>query len=135
MRYCLIILCAVLVSCGTTKELSEATPKAELAEDLTVFRSSDGLRIKSVLVKGHFMTLNVQYSGGCLEHKFRLVGSTTLDESTPPHRQIKLVHDNDGDTCRELIDDVLVFDITVFRIEEGEQILILEEYKEFLPFK
>jgi hypothetical protein len=88
---------------------SETMLKATIGDIET---PSDLIQITDVSVKGNIMSINVSYSGGCQEHSFQLIGSANIAKSLPPIRSVKLVHNANGDACRELKEDILEFDIT-----------------------
>jgi len=143
--YILTLLIATgLFACGSTKDATsgnaesaaeDAVPKAKIVNDLSTYRNTAALTIKSVLIKGDLMTMNVQYSGGCEEHEFKLLGSAMIEKTMPVKRGIILYHDNKGDSCRELVDDILVFDIKDLGISKQEVVLILDGYETPLPYR
>lgn len=126
----LIFSLMILLSCKTARERKAAQndselPMAELVDDLEPFTNSADCSIMKVGVEGNIMTINVEYSGGCEKHEFRLLGSTYIQKSLPPRRGITLWHDNKGDSCRGIVDEELKFDISAFAYEGGEIILDL----------
>jgi hypothetical protein len=88
---------------------SETMLKATIGDIET---SSDLIQITAVSVKGNIMSIDVNYSGGCEEHSFQLIGSASISKSLPPIRSIKLVHNANGDACRKLEERTLEFDIS-----------------------
>ena len=128
----------LFLGCGNSKEIQdsgESVPHAKLVDDLSQIRNSAALTINSVLIKGNLMTLAVKYSGGCEKHEFQLLGEKNLNDSIPPVRKIALIHDNKGDSCRELVDEILVFNISELGIKKEALILELEGFSENLPYK
>lgn len=135
------ILAAGLLSCGSTKDVGSAevsadqkVPEAELVDDFSTYRSA-AITIKSILIKGDIMTIHVTYSGGCEEHEFQLLGTTALQKSMPMKRGVMLYHDNKGDSCRELVDEILVFDITALGVSGQEVILMIDKHETPHPYK
>ncbi len=113
--YSFALLAIVLVSCKAPKNsmnqntIETSIPLAEIG-DLNM--ESAAITIQSAEIKGPTMRLVVSYSGGCAEHSFRLIGSAMLTKSLPPQRAVKLIHTNNGDQCKKMITDTLLFDVT-----------------------
>lgn len=132
------------LSCNNAKEISdqtvvvEAIPKGVLAIDWDAFGRSDPMGITNVFVEGNKMSISIKYNGGCKKHLFQLVGHKITSKSLPPQRSIKLFHNADGDDCRELIEETLVFDISDFAIGSDEIELLLKNYEKpisYFPLK
>lgn len=126
----LIFSLMILVSCKTARERKAAQndpglPLGELVDDLEQYGNSADCSIMKVAVEGNIMTINVEYSGGCEKHEFRLLGSVMIQKSLPPRRGIRLWHDNKGDSCRGIVEEELKFDISAFAYEGGEIMLDL----------
>lgn len=79
---------------GTTKEISAP------------------VEITSCKIEGNTMFLTVSYSGGCKDHSFKVIGSPSISKSLPPYRSVQVFHDNNEDSCRELITKNLEVDIS-----------------------
>ena len=113
--YSFALLAIVLVSCKAPKNsmnqntIETSIPLAEIG-DLNM--ESAAINIQSAEIKGTSIQLVVSYSGGCAEHSFRLIGSPVLTKSLPPQRAVKLIHTNNGDQCKKMITDTLMFDVT-----------------------
>jgi len=113
--YSFALLAIVLVSCKAPKcsmnqnTIETSIPLAEIG-DLNM--ESADITIQSAEIKGTSMQLVVSYSGGCAEHSFRLIGSPVLTKSLPPQRAVKLIHISNGDQCKKMITDTLLFDVT-----------------------
>jgi hypothetical protein len=121
----------ILMSCKVAREKRAETkgtgyPKAELVANFDAFRNSASCSILKVSIEGNTMILDVEYSGGCEEHVFKLYGSEMIQKSLPPQRGIMLWHDNKGDSCRSIVNEQLKFDISAFAYEGGEIILNLD---------
>lgn len=138
----LLPMLTILFSCGifkknTTEEVADriAPREATLVKEIP---DSDPISISNVQVNGNTLQLNVSYSGGCEEHQFDLYGNFAVMKSMPPKRAIKLVHNANGDNCRELIEKTLKFDISEFAITQtsgSEIILLLDGYKLPINYK
>ena len=81
------------------------------------------------------MTLGISYSGGCEKHSFELLGSRLIQKSLPPKRGIILYHNSNGDSCRELVTEELIFDIRNLSYDKSEIILILEGYADPISYR
>lgn len=137
-KYIFILsLCLTLFACGNSKKTNNATvatKKALLVDGGDTYKDNATTTINSATIDQNNLTLEVSYSGGCEEHEFSLMGSKMIQKSLPPKRGIFLYHQNNGDSCRELKEETLVFDISEFAYESGEIILILDGYKEELSY-
>ncbi len=127
------LLCLTLFSCGNAQEIADeeaipALPKAIVTLDVNSYSNSASTIIENVLITKNKMTISIKYSGGCKEHKFQLIGSKLISKSIPPQRSIQLYHDNDDDHCRELIDEILVFDISDLAYDNNPISLKLDGY-------
>ena len=96
--------------------------------DMEAFRdSSDPIQIKGVSISGDFLNIDVQYSGGCKEHEFELIGSGMFMKSLPPKMAVSLKHNANADGCRQMIETSLKFNVKDLRYAgEGPLILLLE---------
>lgn len=63
-------------------------------------------------VEGHTLHLQVQFGGGCKQHRFALVAAEALAESNPPYTRFRLVHEGDEDPCDALLTRDLQVDLT-----------------------
>ena len=129
-----VILCGCKNQQESTVETIDVTPKGELVMNFNTAGRSAPIGIQNVTLTGNKMALEVIYSGGCKDHKFRLMGHPMISKSIPPQRSIRLHHNNNGDDCREQIEETLVFDISAFAYDGGEISLILEGYQEVIPY-
>ena len=64
---------------------------------------------------GHWLTIEVSYSGGCRRHDFTLVISTSFRESDPVQLPAVLAHDATGDTREAYPTESRVFDLALVR--------------------
>ena len=95
-------------------EQYEAYPQAELNNpDI----SSDIFKIIGVKIERNFMEFEVQYAGGCQKHDFKLIGNTTLSNSNPQERTIKLIHSKNKETCKAIITEKIKFAISNLSID------------------
>lgn len=143
MKSLLIFSIALLIfSCKSQKNAknstietnSETMLKATIGDIET---PSDLIQITGVTISGNIMSINVNYSGGCEEHNFQLIGSENIAKSLPPIRSVKLVHNANGDACRKLEERTLVFDISdlTYKQEAGSAIyLTLDGWKDRIEY-
>ncbi len=67
--------------------------------------------IDTSLISSNLLTLVVSYSGGCRHHEFRLFGSRSIIKTNPPQASIFLSHNANGDVCRKVSIDTLVYNL------------------------
>jgi len=109
-----------------TKE--EIVPLAKI-DDFNNYRENDNYSIVNAFIDGDILNLDVTYSGGCKEHSFELIGSGQLLKSYPPQRNVLLVHQANGDDCRELMGERIMFNVKNLASENKEVMLIIKGYK------
>lgn len=123
----------VFIQCNSLKKNKsnkvEEYPKAELVKDFENMGESANVNILNVNVEGNLMKLSISYSGGCEKHTFKLIGSEAIQKSLPPKRGIMLYHNSNNDSCREMKEENLIFDISAFAYPEGEIILNLQGWE------
>lgn len=130
----------ILFSCKTSRDRRNSggetsqLPKAELMENPESVENHTPVSILAVRLAANTLELDVEYSGGCEEHSFRLIGSTAIQKSLPPKRGILLYHNNNGDSCRGIENKTVKFDITPLAYESGEIILVLEGWKDPISY-
>lgn len=134
----ILALSTLLFACNNTKEVLDIDPidvkKAQIGD---VTQESAATTITSVKLEGNIITLGVEYSGGCKDHSFELIGSEAVMKSMPAKRAVKLVHNSNGDTCRELVSETIKFDIRALAYMEktgSEIVLMLDGYKESISY-
>lgn len=134
----ILAVTTLLFACNNTKEVLDIDPidvkKAQIGD---VTQESAATTITSVKLEGNIITLGVEYSGGCKDHSFELIGSEAAMKSMPAKRAVKLVHNSNGDTCRELVSETIKFDIRALAYMEktgSEIVLMLDGYKESISY-
>lgn len=134
----ILAVSALLFACNNTKEVLEIDPidvkKAQIGD---VTQESAETTIKSAKLEGNILTLSVEYSGGCNDHSFELIGSEAVMKSMPPKRSVKLVHNSNGDSCRELLSETIKFDIRALAFAQttgSEIVLMLDGYKQSISY-
>ena len=137
-KYLFIIAAALsITACGNKKDSNKTevvTKKAMLIDGVNDYKDNASTTINNAYISENNMVLDIVYSGGCEDHEFSLLGSKMIAKSLPAKRGIFLYHQNNGDSCRELIEETLTFDISDFAYTGEEIILLLEGYKEPLTY-
>ncbi len=140
----LLLLILATFSCKTkrhsqtswrSEDTKEQYPQAEIGP---YQKGSDPVTIKSVSLKRNILTIEVSYSGGCVEpHDFRLIGSPMMTKSLPPIRNVQLFHQAKGDNCKALKTEKLQFSIVRLAesTEPGNKVkLQLENYEDLIEY-
>ncbi len=150
-RLIFIILTLFLLSfsCGNKKEVAHTEikqdetkkeelvteiPKAIIVSNWEEYREGSPVNIESANIDKNIIEIDINYSGGCAEHEFILIGQEAVMKSLPPQRIIKLYHKPVEDDCRELIQQKLKFDISAFKYSTNEIVLRLENFKGALVY-
>lgn len=112
--------------------IRECAPPTPSGSQITVINGLpemiifDQFQFSSVNVIGSTIEIMVQYAGGCNRHKFSLFTTGLLKESFPPQLDLILSHDADGDECKAIVTDTLLFDLSsLFSIAEDYEEIIL----------
>lgn len=127
-----LLMCSFTCSCSSIKERNKA---ATIEEKTIVYQKAiigeapeenPNTEILNATIDGDVLTLKVNYSGGCEEQLFDLVGSSIVMKSFPPQREVTLVRNARGDACRELITKELTFDVSelAYLRQKGELIIL-----------
>lgn len=149
MKYIFYTLAIIFITgCGASKEINqidetavnvENTPDQhiELIASIGELKESDPITITSALIEGNTLHLTVEYSGGCQDHSFEMIGSMAVMKSLPPKRSVRLIHESNDDHCRALITQNLRINIEAlaYAKEKGSEIiLILDGYGKELKY-
>ena len=68
--------------------------------------------IKSLLLVENEIRMGISYTGGCKSHDFQLVVNRDLISRPTKYINLNLYHDDNGDRCKKIVSDKLVFDIS-----------------------
>lgn len=153
MKYFLLLsLSITLLACGTGKDVVEETNPTEQPADpqdgkpqknamvessIGEFEESDPLEIDSLYVEGNKLFMFVHYGGGCREHQFKMIGSPVVMKTLPPKRVVQLVHDNEDDACKSIVNRVLEVDLKNLALDQtpgSTIVLLLKGWKEEITF-
>ena len=134
----ILAVSALLFACNNTKEVLDIDPiNVKKAQIGNVSQESAQTTISSVKLDGNILSLDIEYSGGCKDHSFEFIGSAAIMKSLPAKRAVKLVHNSNDDTCRELVSETIKFDIRALAVTEtsgSEIILLLDGVKEPISY-
>ncbi len=84
----------------------------------------DMVSIKSVGATNNLLQLEVSYGGGCRTHEFILYADSILTDGEPPILNFTLRHNANGDDCKALITETLIFNIyAVKKIHQASALL------------
>ncbi len=159
MKYLLILLTSTFLfaACKTPKDGTDSvvTSNVENTTDTTamipkpkrpyqlkaqigdITKRTDAYTISSARIEGNTLYIDITFSGGCAWHKFELIGSPAVAKSLPPQRAIKLIHDNDNDSCESLVHETIEADIRELAdspTSGSEIVLILDGYTKKLNY-
>jgi hypothetical protein len=70
--------------------------------DLSEFKT-DAVNIDTAYITNDSVSFNVDYGGGCKEHRFSLLAASYFLESFPVQVNILLSHDSNDDKCKALV--------------------------------
>jgi|JI6StandDraft_1071083.scaffolds.fasta_scaffold10416_6 hypothetical protein len=120
----MLILLPAIISCSKKKVMSQdkkSTPQIadsaaliktiDINEAYQPFDKTDPFTTLSSRINGDTLLIEVQYGGGCEEHKFTLHTNKMWMKSLPPQLNLWLEHDSSNDMCRALLTETLKFDI------------------------
>ena len=118
--------------------VTEALKQVELVDDYVFPMGKNSYIISKANLEANLLSIIVEYSGGCKLHNWSLKGSKSFMKSFPPKKGLFLEHDSQGDICRTLITDTLIFDVSAVKYPDKEKnynvILMLSGYKENLVY-
>lgn len=136
--FSILAVSVLLFACNNTKEVLDIAPisvkKAQIGD---VMQESAQITVTSATLDGNILSLEVEYSGGCTDHTYDLIGSEGVMKSLPAKRTIKLIHNSNDDSCRELISETIKFDIRPLAYMEksgSEIVLLLDGYKQSISY-
>ncbi len=89
----------------TSKEVIILTPDKKTPD------WNDMFTIKNVSLIHSLLQIEVTYGGGCKPHEFALYSDYKTAESNPPILKFTLLHNANGDVCKALITETLVFNL------------------------
>lgn len=102
--------------------------KGEVSDEIKL-EKSDAFTIDAVEIRGNILYVDVTFSGGCEAHEFRVVASPFIAKSLPPIRAVQVIHNANGDACREVKKAKLevYIDDFAYKQEAGSEIYLAIE--------
>ena len=83
----------------------------ELIDGFTFSNKTVYYNITKVELNQNTLSIIVSYGGGCKVHDWALKGPKDFLKSLPPKKVLFLEHNSNGDRCRKVITDTLLFDV------------------------
>ena len=113
----IIVIVSVVTTIGYGAIILNENPSQnsnQIILDQTAYSNArqDSYNINNVTLEADILTIAVSYGGGCADHYFSLIGSTTFMESFPVQMNILLSHNANGDNCEAFFMKDLVFDLS-----------------------
>jgi hypothetical protein len=97
--------CMMIKPDPATKEVKILTPT------VGPINWKDLFSIKNVSITSNLLQIEVQYGGGCKTHEFILYVDSILIDGDPPILNFTLCHNANGDACKAIVSETLVFNI------------------------
>lgn len=109
MRFAPLLLALLLTACDA-ESLQDADPMLPPGNGTVQIGGFDQadlrgtpFELKGARFVGNEIELTVAYSGGCMEHGFRLLADEVVALSYPPQLGVHVIHDDPGDDCEAYI--------------------------------
>lgn len=137
--YALLVLTVFTLSaascklCKKNKDENTATVTTPAVDNLIVQKGfvsptdNDPISINSISIEENILKLEVEYSGGCEKHEYKLYFDGNYKKSMPPKASFILVHDNKGDQCRSIVTETLTFDISPAQYTGQKEMMVSVE--------
>ncbi len=110
LRSLALWLAAGTLACSNAASDGSSAPLAATSAESIVLGNPDDARwpadpltIESAQIKGDSLVATVVHGGGCRDHDYRVVISTTWMESFPVQVPAKISHNANGDLCKALL--------------------------------
>ncbi|MBI5730864.1 MAG: hypothetical protein HY963_06985 [Ignavibacteriales bacterium] len=148
MKILSLFVCLIFLLSCNEPELLEM-PGIDLSGDVVLFDNfsqikliDHPLRITKTRIEKDSLIINVEYSGGCTKHDFKLFIGKWILKSNPSQAELYLSHNSNGDMCEAYIRREIKFDLTLLKNWfansmklKGELILRIYEPRNNEPFK
>ena len=79
---------------------------------------SNPIQIISAKLSANILTLDIKYTGGCIDHDFQMIGSPSIAKSMPPIRSIELIDTTTNDECEKITFETLTIDISDLSLQK-----------------
>jgi hypothetical protein len=96
----------------------------EVNKDYVGPAKGDAITINASKVVGDSLYVDVQYSGGCKTHEFKMITNGNFFKSLPPQLPLFLEHNANEDNCRALIMETLKYDLKPLRSSQNKKIKV-----------
>jgi NigD-like C-terminal beta sandwich domain len=84
----------------------------------------DAFNIGEMKIIGDSLYVNVEYSGGCKTHDFKMITHGNFLKSLPPKLPLFLEHKANEDNCRALKTEQLAFDLKPLRNPQTKKVKV-----------
>ena len=106
-----------------------------LDDNLFANAPNDAFKLISVKITDHQMEVEVEYTGGCGDVNFKLIGHEEVKESLPPQRTVRLSLEDD-DNCGNVLRQKLSFALTPAQVQDYNELLLqLQDWTNPLSYK
>lgn len=116
MRFAPLLFVLLLTACDaeSLQQADPLLPPGNGTVQIGGFDQADlrgtPFELKEARFVGNEIELTVAYSGGCMEHGFRLLADEVVALSYPPQLGVHVIHDDPGDDCEAYITQTLRVD-------------------------
>lgn len=121
----ILMISLSVISCGTKKNASKNTDasngiKVTAVEGELAKESDPIMSVDTAYIVDNTLFVDLTYSGGCEKHDFKVIGSLAIAKSYPPIRAVQIVHNANGDSCREVKKASLEIDVTAIAYQQKD---------------
>lgn len=131
--------CKAQKSKTATSDTSTSALEKNLIITPDMSQRSAPIVIEGAMMLHDSLILSLSYSGGCENHTFSLYTNALLAKSLPPKINMRLIHKDNNDKCRDLIRKTVSFSLkNLHEIYNKNIIINLESYPTpilYQPFK
>ncbi len=121
MKILSLFVCLIFLPSCNEPELLEM-PGIDLSGDVVLFDNFSQIKlidhplcITKTRIEKDSLIINVEYSGGCTKHDFKLFIGKWILKSNPPQAELYLSHNSNGDMCEAYIRREIKFDLTLLK--------------------
>jgi len=107
----------------TSQAKNQDTYDQQVAEMQAGTLATDSFVLDRAWLEGSNLMVKVSYGGGCQQHLFRLVWPEAIIAIYPPVFEVILSHDGQGDMCRAIVTETLVFDLASPELGFNSQVI------------
>ena len=144
-RHSIFLALILLSACRTSKDVSSSVnenqsfPALIIQDNYKPAKDNGLFNVTAVSINKNLMTIDVQYSGGCAEHEFKLYTDKNYSKSKPPKLNLTLEHNPNGDMCKAIKSEQLIFDISNAKYPEKDKrytvLILLEGFDKEITYK